>query len=642
MSRSAFGLLGIAIFLVMSSGPAAAEPPRFIDYLYINASEGSASGGHVALGFGDQVFHFEYRPPGILVLARGEFERFRHLYGDLENRTIQVSRIPVSDETYDLLLAQFSRHHIVQRQRLEAVAAARSDRQLLEALLEPGVVPIAGLGLFTDAADAGADPVDRASALDALRERVGTRYGSEFIAHRAAELTVRLAALEPEGSPATVAADDEIRPPSYSFSERFLDTSQALAALDVLNSARPLRPDATRSPSARLPLEPGEAARLTRLADALEESLVRLLDSTRPDWGLPMLLGMARLIALRRTVETAHWVVLDAFPGDATVLPAIRTWRRRAHLTTIREDNRLAFEMARVSLLEAVDVASGFPEADYARLEAAANRWLEVSQALDEGGPLRVHPGALLPARPGLPAAGRMPPYDRVSLAPSVETVAREEARLVAAFERDYPYNLVTRNCVSEIFRELDVALAQAVHSEDEAVIREESIRRLGGHVAMVGSLNFVPQISALVVEDTYAMAERLRFASYRQRRLAEMRRDENAAWVFVRESNVVTSTLYRVNPQDSIFLFFTDDLVIPRPLFGAANLITGLAASAVGLAMLPVDGGETLWAGLRGTVFSLPELVFLNIRKGSFEPALAESETQERLRGSGHAKSSP
>src|SRR5206468_6076185 len=286
-----------------------------------------------------------------------------------------VSRIRVSDETYDLLLAQFSRHHIAQRQRLEALAAARSDRQLLEALLEPGVVAIAGLGLFTDAANAGADAVDRASALDALRARVAARYGPEFIADRTAELTARLAALDPKGPSSTVAADGEIRPPSYSFSERFLDTSQALAALDVLDAARPLRPDAIRSGSAGLPLQPGEAARLTRLADALEKSLVRLMHTTRPDWGLSMLLGMARLIALRQTVETAHWVVLDAFPVDATVLPAIRASRRRAHLTTIREDDRLGFEMARVSLLEAVDVADGFPEADYARLEAAANRW---------------------------------------------------------------------------------------------------------------------------------------------------------------------------------------------------------------------------------------------------------------------------
>jgi hypothetical protein len=98
------------------------------------------------------------------------------------------------------------------------------------------------------------------------------------------------------------------------------------------------------------------------------------------------------------------------------------------------------------------------------------------------------------------------------------------------------------------------------------------------------------------------------------------MRREENPLWVFLRESNVVTSTLYRPQPRDSIFLFFTDDVVPARPLFGAMNLVTGLAASAAGLAMLPADGGEMLWGGLRGALFSLPELIFQNIRKGTFD----------------------
>ena len=141
------GALGI-ILLVMSGGPAIAASSHQIDYLYINASEGSASGGHAALRFGDQVFHFEHRDPGIIVLARDRFDRFRHLYGDLENRTIWISRIPVSDETYDLLLARFSQHHIVQRQRLEALGAIRGDRALLEALSRPDALSIDGLGLF--------------------------------------------------------------------------------------------------------------------------------------------------------------------------------------------------------------------------------------------------------------------------------------------------------------------------------------------------------------------------------------------------------------------------------------------------------------------------------------------------------------
>lgn len=625
MTRLARYALAITVLLVVASAPAtAAAPARRVEYLYINASEGSASGGHAAIRFGDQVFHFEHRAPGILVLARDGFERFRHLYGDLENRTIRVSRIPVGDETYDLLLAQFTRHHLVQRQRLEALEGVRGDRALLEILLRQDAVPVEGLGLFDEAA--AGDPSTATGgepALVALRARVAARYGSAFIARRSAELAARLEALDPDRpDPARPgAADDDPLPPSYPFSERFRDTSQALAALDVLDGARPPGPGAIMSSSSRpMPLQTGEAPIVTKLADALEETLVRLLDTPRPDWGLAMLVGMARLTALRETAHTGHWVVLDAFPADAPVLPPARSARRRQVLTAIREENRAAFDAARTALLAAADAAEGFPEGLYARLEAAANRWLEVGRALDETRPLRVQRGVLLPSRPGLPPPARTPRYDPTRLARALEAATREESGSLAALERDYAYNIVARNCVSEIFREVEIALARGARTEDPALVREESIRRLGGHVEMAGSLAFIPRISALVVDDTYTVAERLRLASYRDRRLAEMRRDENAVWVFLRESNVVTSTIYRAQPRDSVFLFFTDDLVAPRPLFGAVNLVTGLAASAAGLAMLPVDGGELLWAGLRGALFSLPELVFHNIRKGSFD----------------------
>jgi hypothetical protein len=173
---------------------------------------------------------------------------------------------------------------------------------------------------------------------------------------------------------------------------------------------------------------------------------------------------------------------------------------------------------------------------------------------------------------------------------------------------------------VSEIFREVDHALAQAARSDDPERVRAESVRRLGGYVEIAGSLVFIPRMSALIVDDTYAVSERERVPSYRDRRVAVMRREENPVWVFLRESNVVTSTLYRPQPRDSIFLFFTDDVGPVRPLFGAVNLVTGLAASVAGVATLPVDGGELLWAGLRGAVSSLPELVFQNIRKGTFD----------------------
>jgi hypothetical protein len=149
--------------------------------------------------------------------------------------------------------------------------------------------------------------------------------------------------------------------------------------------------------------------------------------------------------------------------------------------------------------------------------------------------------------------------------------------------------------------------------------IRAASVERLGGHVDPGGPLNFIPAVAANAVQSTYAVSVVDELPSYRKTRLALMYERENPVWVFLRESNTLTSTLYRRAPVDSAFLFFTDDIVPARPVLGALNLVAGLGVAAAGLAMLPVDHGNMLMAGLKGAMFSLPELAFFNIRKGSF-----------------------
>jgi hypothetical protein len=42
----------------------------------------------------------------------------------------------------------------------------------------------------------------------------------------------------------------------------------------------------------------------------------------------------------------------------------------------------------------------------------------------------------------------------------------------------------------------------------------------------------------------------------------------------------------------------------------------------ALGVLRAAWDRGGTLWSGLEGVAFSLPELVFVNLRKGIFEYA--------------------
>jgi hypothetical protein len=197
---------------------------------------------------------------------------------------------------------------------------------------------------------------------------------------------------------------------------------------------------------------------------------------------------------------------------------------------------------------------------------------------------------------------------------------AARESDYRARLQRLYGYQLVTRNCVTEIFHEIDRALAGDARGEEgERGSREASQERLGGHLEMSG-LRFIPAVSAAAAAGTYAGAQPIEIPSYRRASLDRLAREQSFIRVYLRESNTLTSTLYDRHPADSHFLFFTDDAVAMRPLFGVANVLTGLGAAAAGVVAWPFDGGATLWRGLKGVAFSLPELVFVNIRKGSFD----------------------
>ncbi len=582
----------LAALLAVLAVPAWASD-RFIDYLYVDANEGGSSGGHAGLRVGDDVFHFEYRRPGILVLRRETFDEFRREYTGLENRTIEASRIPVSEETFRLVRERFRRRHLVQRWQLEVFDTLRADRRILEEMLQGGV-ELDGAGLFFGEG-AAADP-----ALLGLRRRVVDTYGASFLAERAEALRRRLATLDPQGAPARTleVSLDEPPAPAYGFPRRYRDTLTALAALEVLATARPLRPEATITAAGEeLRLREDEASRLAELSDALAASLVRLLDSRRPDWGFPLVLGMARLAALERTRESGQWVFLDAFPPDAEVIERARVSPRSEVISAMLRDARTELEVARVRL--ASRLRGAFGEGEFADLEDAGNRVAEIQRALDEGRDLRMPRHLRLPARRGLRPAVLAP--SSAALTAGLATALEREEAYGRALKGLYRYHLVTRNCVSEIFRELDVAL-------------------LGDRVGTDGSRSFIPALAALTVNERYGVSEVSRILSYRRAGLARLYGAENPLRVFLRESNTITSTLYQRNSRDSAFLFFTDDLVLTRPVFGAVNLITGMAASVVGLVTAPFDGGKILSAGVRGAVFSLPEVLFQNIRKGSFD----------------------
>lgn len=601
-----------------------AAPARadFFDYLYVDANAGGASGGHVAVRFGDDVYHFRNAEDSSLRMVREHFDFFRYTYTVFQNRTIHLSRIEVDPETWERLESRFNTRHMIEQEHFDALAWQRSDVRLLERMAQRHArgEPEAPVGLEGEGADAApalrgarffgaAGEREEAPTLATLRGRVIARHGDDFLAERLARVDAELARLEYDGSetrPEEPLSKARLPSPRYAFSRRFADLATARLAFEVLGRAAPLRPEMRRVvEGSEGSLDAGERAALAAWGKRLEGDLVELVASRRPDLGYPLLLGMARLLVVADSLRSGQLAVLDAFPSEAATLPAAELGARDLFLKEIGVYARdeLAFAKQRV-------LASGeLRERDYNELEGAANRYLEVRGALEFQRPVRVYRERLVPqGELGAPAR-LLRPGDPDAVTTALDTARRRERESVRTLRDLYGYGLVTNNCVSELFATINGAFEPT-----------EVAERLGARVDPGISLRLIPFVSFGAVVREYRISGVGEIPSYRRARLAEMYAHENPALVYLREANTLSSSVYRQNPEDPLFLFFTDDAVLPRPVFGALNLLAGVGEALVGLVSWPLDGGRAIRSGAKGVLYSLPELAFFNIRKGTLE----------------------
>jgi len=145
-------------------------------------------------------------------------------------------------------------------------------------------------------------------------------------------------------------------------------------------------------------------------------------------------------------------------------------------------------------------------------------------------------------------------------------------------------------------------------------------VSALGGYLDPDAPGLFVPFVSASAVREHWRVVSERKVPSLRALRIAVLREQEGALATALRELSPLTARSYERATADSPFLFFADRAPALRPLFGAANLATAAGASLVGLAEAPFDRGARLAGGLRGMLWSLPELAFVSVRKGTNE----------------------
>jgi hypothetical protein len=330
--------------------------------------------------------------------------------------------------------------------------------------------------------------------------------------------------------------------------------------------------------------------------------VVELLRSERPDRSRALLLAIARHHALAESAARGQLVLLDAYAGEATFLPEAERPRPESLA-------RLAAELAPVVQKGRGTVLTreAFDEAQYNLLEVAAAVVREYERGA-AGGPVRKLPRRALPAAPGaLPFAPARADAAQLGAAAASAAAARagEEARVRAA----YQYGVLDRNCVTELAR-----LVNETFAEDDVA------RALGASLTPGAGLTFIPFAFFDAVTEHLRVAHVETIPSYRTRELARLEREEPAALLRLREAVTLSSSIYTPRLRDSSFLFFTDDVALRRPLLGVANLFYAGGRSVYGLAAAPFDGAKRLRAAGTGAWYSLPELAFFNIRKGTFD----------------------
>ncbi len=602
----------LLIGMLLCAGNACAQDFQF---LYIEASEGNASGGHVAVQLGNEVYHYQYED-SFIRLFKHPADTFRANYQLKQNRNIHIADIQVSDRVYDQVSNYFKLRYFGQKQHVKRLKAAQEDQALLQALLrkkqgdleknglyEPNFsLRLQGAGLFYpeggDKANNELNWCDSAHAstkiLSDIKQQLESRYGKDFLAQKIKSLRLEIGNLIPSSL-------EDAASTQYSFSEHYTDLLNGLLALQVIEKPQPLTDSSCfqlLDPEFKLTDEAIKQAKT--LQQKLFLSAQSLVNSNRPDWGYALFVELARLVALEHSIQTLQWTFIDDTDEGATTIPNRQLTLYGNHLQKKRLEDLKNLHKA---VLEFSLATSGY-EQNYAVLEIMANRyqqWLSVGRNNE----LRYRSERPLPAK-SIPATPFL--STRLSEEKIAHALRLKGLEIERLTEKDTDlnfYHLLTKNCVTALFELIN------------ASVSGQTKELLGGSIDPAKSI--IPFQAFDRVLETYHVVKTRELPAYRLQKLAVMYQHEADSLVYIRESNIFSSSLYKHNPDDAWFVFFTDDTILLRPVLGAVNALAATSQSIMGLFTWPFDGGREIKVGARGILASLPELLFFNIRKGSY-----------------------
>lgn len=588
-------------FFILLRNPLFSQNLDSFEYIYVDSNSGQSSGGHSAIKFGNWVYHFQYYPDKIFHLIRDPWFNFRYTYNILENRSIYLTKISPSKESVQLIERGFNRFFIVQEKHLTNLSNIKKEIQFLSFIknnnLKKFKIPYIGYYSSTE---------QNSMNYESLRNRIKSKLGVNFYFNKRNELYNNLNELkinQIKFDLKNVSSTQFLKQPTL-IHQKYIEVVQKLVLLSAIEKGLALKKTSLIELKNVEPSE-NEMILYSQFLKFLEERLIIQLqnDSQEENWGQNCLTTLSVYLTVSESLERKKFVFLDTLPTNQDVI----NWKMDEISKKAINENFPLFNELRNSFYEKRE---SIEFQDFIDLQDSANRWHEIQESNKGTRPIRNSRNLSLPMKEG--------EYNitisQINSIPISNSYILELNQLKDLYEKKlmdiYSYNLIYKNCTSEIFSKIS-----EFYNHNSELIQKE----LGKDINPNRSLSFIPFYSNKVVRSSYKVSGTVLIPSYRKYRVNK-NKSASKKWIpNFSEDFTPTSTIYEFNDTDSIFLFFTDETFAFRPLYGSVNLLTGIIQFTIGIPMVTYDQGNTLKKGWDGIFFSLPELIFFNIRKGSF-----------------------
>ncbi|WP_244288322.1 hypothetical protein [Leptospira congkakensis] len=544
---------------------------------------------HLQYSFEDKIFH----------IVREPWDEFRFQYGVVQNRNIELYEWNLSDSAKRSLRQKWNELYLIQETHLQNQKKLEKEWEISKAQSEGKEVslPISGFGYFTKIFDPSS-PIPNLFSFTKDEKEILERFVTENEKIKKTEqFRTNSLSLPKTDSPYRLIHTIQTKTDSFTSAEK-----KNFVRMFLLNPVLTYEPAFLQLNEAEFQLNEAEIEIWKGYQGHLVKNLRScVLDGDCNDWEEMILL--IRILYIQKSIETKTIVFPKKNLEGFQYLPFVDL--PESVKTTKQE------EYAKLFILKKQIFATGFDSIQFFNWESFLVRY----QGFLESG--------ITSEGIEFNWVGQNPYLDepRVGEVPDLKENTEKQKNYESyteGIQNLYSYHLTFQNCTSELFRYMNEMFP------DGKVGNETIWNPLSSKTV---SFNFVPAVAAKKLESNSGTKQTKVFLSYRN-----LKRNKLTSFTekHFKERFVPTSKIYKPNPIDHPFLFFTEESIWNRPIFGLANTIYGVGYTGMGILTAPIDKGQNFSKGTESVFYSLPELVFFNIRKGHFPFIAAEDIPEE------------